>query len=486
MKKLTLLLLSVLFAFTVFANNNRDCQAPTNVTVTVQENCPGYTYKYKATISWDAVEGADGYNVYCLDGTYHLGLTNACFYTAGSDNEGTLDFQVATICASGETSDLSESVTAFIGEINDCPAPTGFYATTEENVGGYAHQITYTWDAVEGAESYSLLIAGEEINDITETSYVYGTNESGLIEAYLSTECTAGPSNQSYIATELTEQIVEGEGCEAPENLNVLVEENVPGYDYYFRLTFSWDEVPGATYYRLFTDGNQYKEVLETTVVDGLTEDFKGEDVTFEVQSLCFSDFTEFLTFPIGAGTFTAPESTNPTTGCTAPENFNILVEENVPGSSQYYTMTFSWDPVPGADYYKLFVNGSLYKETSETVVVDGMSEAVSGIEATFAVMTVCASELSEPYVFIIDGKTSIEEYETKFEVYPNPANDVLFIETTEDVNEVNIYNIVGIPVYSEYNFSNNSVNVADLAGGIYFVSIRTDKGEIVKRFIKK
>lgn len=116
MKKLSLLLLSLLFAFTAFANDTRNCQAPTNIVVTVEEDVPDYSYKYKVTVSWDAVEGAEGYNIYCLDGTYLLGTTNACFYYAGTNNEGSLDFRVATICYSGETSELSEPVIAVIGE----------------------------------------------------------------------------------------------------------------------------------------------------------------------------------------------------------------------------------------------------------------------------------------------------------------------------------------------------------------------------------
>lgn len=490
MKKLSLLLLSVLFAFTTFANNDRGCQAPTNVIVTVQENVPGYTYKYKAIISWDAVESAEGYNVYCYkDGIeYFLGLTNACFYYAGADNTGTLDFRVETICFSGETSELSEAVTAFIGMQNECPAPTNLYATVEEGT-EYDNTINITWDAVTEAETYSLLINGEEYNDLTETSFAYNTNEYGLFEIYLSTTCSAGPSNQSYIAVEITDDgnddnnNNESSGCPAPENVNVLVEEDVQDYGYYFRLTFSWDPVPNAAYYRLYTDGNLYTELVETEITDGLTEDFKGEDVTVEVQSLCFSDFTDFLTFPIAAGTYNAPENTNPTTGCATPENFSITIEENVPDYNQYYKMTLSWDPVTSADYYKLFVNGNLYKETTETVIVDGFSEAVTGVEATFAVMAVCASELSEPYEFIV---TSVEEYETKFNVYPNPVNDRLFIETTEDVKEVSVYNIVGIPVYNESNFSGNSISVTDFAEGIYFIKIATDKGEAIKKFIKK
>ena len=40
--------------------------------------------------------------------------------------------------------------------------------------------------------------------------------------------------------------------------------------------------------------------------------------------------------------------------------------------------------------------------------------------------------------------------------------------------------------VYSEVDFNNNTINVSDLASGVYFVKVRTDNGEVVQRFIKK
>jgi len=290
MRKLNLLLLSLLFTFAAYADDDRACQAPTNVKVTIQENDPGYSFVYKAIISWDAVEGAEGYQVNVKGGTaiefQELGLTNSLFYVAGSNNTGTLEFQVKTICSTGEYSEASETVEAFIGPQNNCPAPTGLYATIEEGT-EYDNVINITWDAVADAETYSLLINGEEYNDLTETSFVYETNEYGLFEIYLSTECASGPSNQSYIAVE------------------------------------------------------------------------------------------------------------------------------------------------------------------------------------------------------IVDDDNVIEEYENKFNIYPNPVNDRLVIDTDEEIEEINIYNIVGISVFKADNIKHD-INVSDFAEGVYFISIKTNKGEVVKRFIKK
>ena len=76
---------------------------------------------------------------------------------------------------------------------------------------------------------------------------------------------------------------------------------------------------------------------------------------------------------------------------------------------------------------------------------------------------------------------------ENNFNIYPNPANDVINIEAEFDVEEVTIYNITGVMVYNEQCTMNNvQLNVSDLNSGVYFVKVVTNNGETVKRFIKK
>ena len=80
-----------------------------------------------------------------------------------------------------------------------------------------------------------------------------------------------------------------------------------------------------------------------------------------------------------------------------------------------------------------------------------------------------------------------IELMENNFNIYPNPANDVINIEAEFDVEEVTIYNITGVMVYNEQCTMNNvQLNVSDLNSGVYFVKVVTNNGETVKRFIKK
>ena len=71
--------------------------------------------------------------------------------------------------------------------------------------------------------------------------------------------------------------------------------------------------------------------------------------------------------------------------------------------------------------------------------------------------------------------------------VYPNPVNDILYIATETEVEEVVVYDIYGRRQVSEApsHQGNLAIDVANLKSGIYFVKVRTEEGDIVKRIIK-
>ena len=89
---------------------------------------------------------------------------------------------------------------------------------------------------------------------------------------------------------------------------------------------------------------------------------------------------------------------------------------------------------------------------------------------------------------FVFDDSYSIEENTASFNVYPNPVKDELFIATEVQVKEVAIYDIYGRQTMSQQvneTTSQQVVEVADLEAGVYFVNIKTENGNVVKRFVK-
>lgn len=71
------------------------------------------------------------------------------------------------------------------------------------------------------------------------------------------------------------------------------------------------------------------------------------------------------------------------------------------------------------------------------------------------------------------------------FKMYPNPATNTLYFNTTEDV-KVNIYNVLGKLIQSsEITESKKDMDVSNLATGIYLVKISNGKQFITKKIMK-
>ncbi|MES2862879.1 MAG: T9SS type A sorting domain-containing protein [Bacteroidota bacterium] len=81
-------------------------------------------------------------------------------------------------------------------------------------------------------------------------------------------------------------------------------------------------------------------------------------------------------------------------------------------------------------------------------------------------------------YVASKDNSASVL---SNFQVFPNPVNDILNIETTLDLQSVEIYSIQGQKVLFSQQ---KQVNVSDLSAGIYFVRIQDEKNNIATKRI--
>jgi heat shock protein HslJ len=88
---------------------------------------------------------------------------------------------------------------------------------------------------------------------------------------------------------------------------------------------------------------------------------------------------------------------------------------------------------------------------------------------------------------FIAGDPLSIaEDNSEKFELYPNPASDQLFIKANKAIIEkTTVYSVSGQRVM-EILPNNRSIDIAALAKGMYFLEITTSECRSVEKFIKK
>ena len=90
-----------------------------------------------------------------------------------------------------------------------------------------------------------------------------------------------------------------------------------------------------------------------------------------------------------------------------------------------------------------------------------------------------------------VEFKTSMENTieiaENNFNIYPNPVNDRLYIETQTQTLAIEIYDVYGRQQeLSAISGQQSVVDVTNLNSGIYFVKVVTENVETVRRFVKK
>ena len=350
--------------------------------------------------------------------------------------------------------------------------------TTPDNVKAVAFSestIKLTWNASENTLSYNIY-KGEDVvaTSVTETSYMVEGLEAGT--NYCFTVTAVNGDKESAKSSEVCATTFEAkpEAPAAPSNLKAepLTESTI-------KLT--WDAVEGAKIYNVYQGIVKLLSVSETTHI--ATSLQAGREYCFTVTAV--ND----------GGESAKSEEVCATT----------LVEEGVekPATPQNFTMKalvknelqLSWDAVEGATEYNIY-EGDEVKGTVSVTNVD-LADLESGKEYCFSVTAVndggesdkteevCETTLADEPEVPGEG---VEENTASFNVYPNPVNDILYIEAETEIEEVVVYDVYG----RVQNLSNsatqqlsNSIDVTNLNSGVYFVKVVAENGETIKRFIK-
>jgi len=188
-------------------------------------------------------------------------------------------------------------------------------------------------------------------------------------------------------------------------------------------------------------------------------------------------DYVEFIssgTGTVSAGTLTIYSGNGVTTSIhtqshpaitvvTAGDPMRVYITGSVPiVNGNQYTFEFQVNNVATlADWNNGYPGGQSYQNGSAASVDFAFNASIS--------VTTGISEIIS----------------SNFNVYPNPAKDVLRINTNETIEEINIYSVSGALVKTVIN-NTSSINISDFNKGMYLLFIKTDQGIKQSRFIKE
>lgn len=144
---------------------------------------------------------------------------------------------------------------------------------------------------------------------------------------------------------------------------------------------------------------------------------------------------------------------------------------QNLTATVNMDQVTLTWEAA--AVKYIVERNGVQVAETEETTFVD--SELADGVY-TYMVTAVYENGQSMPASVTAEINTiGLEEMEVMFAIYPNPAKDVININTNAVKYEYQLINSLGQVVVSGSANGAQQINVSDINKGMYFLKVIAD-----------
>jgi len=162
----------------------------------------------------------------------------------------------------------------------------------------------------------------------------------------------------------------------------------------------------------------------------------------------------------------------NPTTyyiiSASAGENGNITPSGNI-SVNQGGSQTFVFVPNNGYEIHLVLVDGSL--------------DATAKVNGYYTFSNVSANH--EILVTFTTTSGVNDVIANQLQIFPNPAQNELFIKSDLQIKQVEIYSLTGSLLLSENNFD-GKISVSALSQGVYLLKVYTDKGVSVSKIVKE
>ena len=169
---------------------------------------------------------------------------------------------------------------------------------------------------------------------------------------------------------------------------------------------------------------------------------------------------------------------------CASGQTTNTYAPvENLDAEVEIGSITLTWDAPDGAVNYIINRNGIEIGQSREPSYTD---EVFNEIYFTYCVVAEYADGSSIPECIVVKSDLGIDENETEFAIYPNPVNNVLYINCGNSEYSYMMYNNMGQVVANGNAKGTEQISVDGMTKGIYFLRLTTGTQVLVEKVVVK
>lgn len=220
----------------------------------------------------------------------------------------------------------------------------------------------------------------------------------------------------------------------------------------------------GSSGVYVFSTFNNYREYIEAPLSAALVSG----------QRYCVEFYVKRANFKYASDRIGAYFSVDSVYGNqTAPLSATPQVQN---AAGNYIVSTTSWTKI----------SGSFIADGGERFIIIGnfYNDAQTTKDSVATGSDVCYYKIDD--ISVTTCVTGVNDLaESSFKVYPNPANDLLFVETENPSEVLRVFNVSGQLLIEQNDAGSlRSISTANLVNGIYLLEIHTAEGIGFKRFV--
>ena len=156
---------------------------------------------------------------------------------------------------------------------------------------------------------------------------------------------------------------------------------------------------------------------------------------------------------------------------------------ENLTAEMENGIVKLTWDAPEGAFNYIVNRNGIEIGQTRDPQFTD---EVFTELSYTYCIVAEYVDGFSIPECIVVKSDLGIEEDVTTFAIYPNPVNNILYIDGGNVEYSYMMYNSIGQVVANGNAKGTEQISVDGMTKGIYFLRITTGTQVLVEKVVVK